>query len=168
MKSRNRTLLAAACLALLAASCRTTEKLPTQQPKGEETRIELQAPRTLTVLNFNAVVEGISVNGQLRMAEDSVIWVTVNKIIELGRAMATTDSVWVTVPVADRHFAGTYEQAARIAKQEMDFNMLQDIVNAPDAERRIEALAARMGFNARVRITSRKQVDRITFPFVKQ
>ena len=82
--------------------------------------------------------------------------------------MATTDSVWVTVPVADRHFAGTYEQAARIAKQEMDFNMLQDIVNAPDAERRIEALAARMGFNARVRITSRKQVDRITFPFVKQ
>ena len=168
MKSRNRTLLAAACQALLAASCRTTEKLPTQQPKGEETRIELQAPRTLTVLNFNAVVEGISVNGQLRMAEDSVIWVTVNKIIELGRAMATTDSVWVTVPVADRHFAGTYEQAARIAKQEMDFNMLQDIVNAPDAERRIEALAARMGFNARVRITSRKQVDRITFPFVKQ
>ena len=115
-------------------------------------------------MNFTATVDGISVNGQVRMAEDSVVWVTVSKFFELGRVKGTADSVWVSMPMAGRSFAGTYAEASRLAKHTVTFDYLLSIVNAPDAEKRIEALAATLGFKATVRLGQPKQVDRLTFP----
>ena len=117
---------------------------------------------------FTAVVDGTSVNGQLRMAEDSVIWVSIYKIIELGRAKATADSVWVNVPLLNRSFAGTYAQVSRIAKREVTFEKLMAIVNSNDAERQIEALAATLGYEAKVRLEQRQKVQRLSFPFSRQ
>ena len=43
--------------------------------------------------NFSCSVQGITVNGQIRMAKDSVVWLSINKIVELGRAKLTPNRV---------------------------------------------------------------------------
>lgn len=121
--------------------------------------------RELTAMNFTATVDGMSVSGQVRQASDSIIWVTVSKFFELGRAKATVDSVWVSVPLAGRRFAGTYAEASRVAKREVSFEALQGILGAPDAERQIEALAATLGLEATVRLGRRQKMETLTFPF---
>ena len=100
------------------------------------------------------ISEGTSVSGQVRIAHDSLIWLSVTKIIELGRAMATPDSVWVTVPIANKRFAGNYHDVERHSKQPVNFAMLQEIATADDAEERIEAMARTMGPSCTVGICS--------------
>lgn len=161
-------------MALLAVGCRSTRhSARTDNPEKPEVAVSSESPETpapiekrqLTMQNFTATVDGVSVNGQLRMAEDSVIWVTVSKIIELGRAKATADSVWVNVPLAGRSFAGTYREASSLAKREVSFAQLQSIATAPDAEQQIEALAATLGLEAKVRLGRRQVVEQLAFPF---
>lgn len=160
-------------LALCLAGCRSAHKATATvtpvSPATPEPTLPDPVPETqkreLYATNFTATVDGFSVSGQVRQAADSVIWVTVTKFFELGRAKATVDSVWVNVPLAGRSFAGTYAEASRLAKQEVSFNKLQNILNAPDAERQIEALAATLGFEAEVRLGQRQKADRLTFPF---
>lgn len=62
---------------------------------------------------FDCEVEGVSVKGLLRTECDSVIWITVSKIIELGRLRLTPDSVAGYVKIYNRYFAGTYEDVYR-------------------------------------------------------
>lgn len=174
--STARLLPTALLVALMAtvASCRGVHPVADNQPPlpADEPPAPVIAPgcepRTLTVVNFTAVVEGTSVNGQMRMASDSVIWMSMTKIVELGRAMATPDSVWVSVPLAGKYFAGNYTDLERYTKRPVGFDALQQIAVADDAEAQIEALARQMGFEAKVRITRRQQVQRLTFPFTKQ
>ena len=125
------------------------------------------APRTLSVTTFTATVNGASVNGQLRIASDSLMWVSVTKIIELGRALATPDSVWVNVPMAGRYYAANYAEIGKRAKRHVSFAQLQDIATADDAEQQIEELARQLGIEATVHITRRQTVQRLTFPFSK-
>ena len=176
-----RTILTICAVVLLLASCHplrktaaslvsdTSELRDAPTPPNSELRTpnseltEVQK-RTLTAMNFTATVDGINVSGQVRQAEDSVIWVTVSKFIELGRAKATVDSVWVNVPLAGRHFAGTYAEASRVAKHEVSFCKLQSILNAPDATKQIEALAATLGFDATVTLGQRLKKEQLTFP----
>ena len=66
--------------------CWSTRQAVTTAATGEVAAP--QAPqRELTVTTFTAIVNGISASGQMRVAEDSVLWVSVNKLVELGRAM---------------------------------------------------------------------------------
>jgi hypothetical protein len=67
----------------LAAGCRSTRQAAaTAAPEGAPKPQE--APRReLTVTTFTAMVNGISATGQVRMAEDSVIWLSVTKLVEL-------------------------------------------------------------------------------------
>ena len=167
-------ILALSALLATATACHTPRHvataptpLPAEEAPAPTAPIDNE-PRVLTVMNFNAVVEGATVNGQLRMASDSLIWMSVTKIVELGRAMATPDSVWVSVPLAGKHFAGNYTDLERHTKRPVCFATLQQIANADDAEAQIEELARQMGFDAKVRITRRQQVQRLTFPFTKQ
>lgn len=151
----------------LAAGCRSTRQAastsaPEVAPKPQE------APRReLTVTTFTAMVNGISATGQVRMAEDSVIWLSVTKLVELGRGLATQDSVWLSVPLADRYFAGSYADLQRITKRRLSYADLQAMVAADDAGEQIETLAAAMGYEAKVYITGRRKVERLTFPFRK-
>lgn len=124
--------------------------------------------RQYTVINFNATVEGISASGQLRMATDSVMWISVSKFIELGRALATPDSVWFSAPLLNRYFAGTYDDLSKHTKQAISFEMLQAIAASDNAEERLVWLAERMGLGATVSITARRQADSLTFPFRKE
>ncbi len=166
--------LAMVLLLTTFAACRSARHMTTDQPPlpADETASTVvthsDEPRTLVVMNFNAVVEGTSVSGQLRLASDSLIWMSVTKIVELGRAMATPDSVWVNVPLAGKYFAGNYSDLERHTKRAVSFAALQQIATADDAEVQIEDLARQMGFDAKVRITRRQKVQRLTFPFSKQ
>lgn len=181
----DRKALRAMCLivivALMAVGCRTQRQVVvddrTETPVATETpdnQAITETPdtpaqpvqkRALTVTNFTATVAGVSVDGQLRMAEDSVIWVNVSKLFELGRAMATPDSVWVNAPLLGRSFAGNYADASRLARRTVSYTALQSIVTSADAERQLEALAATLGIEATVKLGKRRKVDQLSFPF---
>lgn len=159
-------LLTVAAAILLLASCHGTKEVAMPEPAPRQTDAPV-VQHEKSVMNFTATVEGINVSGQLRMAHDSVIWVSVNKLVELGRAMATPDSVWVNAPLLDKHFAGNYADLSRRAKHTVTFETLQEIATADNAEKLITALANSLGISATVRLAQRRRVDRISFPFVK-
>ena len=163
---RHRHILVIGLLAVLAVGCRSTRQAATSAPASVAEQPE-PLRRELTVTTFTAMVNGISASGQLRMAEDSVIWLNVTKLVELGRGLATKDSVWLSVPLADRYFAGTYADLQRLTKRRITYADLQAMVKADDAEEQIEALAASLGYEAKVYITARRKVERLTFPFRK-
>jgi hypothetical protein len=117
-------------------------------------------------MTFTGEVEGVSVNGQLRVAHDSVMWLSVNKVVELGRAMATVDSVWLRAPLMGRDDALDYADLQRLARTRITYDDLQSIALADDAEARIAALARQLGFSADIQIT-RRQVEHLTFPYPK-
>lgn len=142
---------------VLATSCRSTEKTAATTPTARE----------YYMMNFNAEADGISLNGQLRMAKDSVIWCNFTKIIEVGRAMATSDSVWLRIPLLGRNDAGDYRMVERVAGVKVTFDQLQAIVLSDNAEEEIRRLAKRMGHDVTVRIKKRERVDKLTFPFNK-
>lgn len=174
MTRRLALILATACL--LLAGCRSTrhtavtedtavrQSTPDEHPMPDATTTQ---KREYTVINFDATVEGISASGQMRMAKDSVIWICVNKFIELGRAMATTDSVWISAPLLDRYFAGSYDDLRRLTKQDVSFEMMQAIADSDDPGEQLARLAASMGYGAKVNITSRRKAERLKFPFRK-
>lgn len=173
-KTRNIILL---CAAILLAGCHGTKHTartveppaaPAEEPTEEPAVTPVaQQKRTYTVVNFDGTVQGISVNGQLRMAEDSVMWVTVSKIIEVGRAMCTPDSLWLRAPLLGRDDAMSYADLRRITGKSITFGEMQKIATSDNAEEHIAALARQLGFDAAVRITGRRQVERLTFPYTK-
>ena len=159
------TIAALCCLTLLLATgCRSTEKTANKPP--EERPAEKPKPE-YTSMTFSGEAQGISFNGQLRMAKDSVIWCTFNKIIDLGRAMATQDSVWVRIPLLGRNEAGDYGMVKRLTGVGTTYDELQAILLSDDPEEEIRQLAKRMGFDVKVRIKRRERVDSLTFPFEK-
>lgn len=153
-------------LALLATGCHSTRKVTTV-PEAVPT-VEAETPkRNYTVLTFEGVVEGMSVNGQLRVAEDSAMWVSVTKLIEMGRAMCTPDSLWLHAPLLGHDDAMDYTSLRRRTGVDITYDEMQQCVLAPDAEERVANLARRLGFAARIRITQRRQPDHLTFPYTK-
>ena len=154
---------------LLLAGCHGTKRAArTIEPPAAPVE-EPAAPqkRTYTVVTFDATVEGVTVNGQLRMAEDSAMWVSVSKIIEVGRAMCTPDSLWLRAPLLGRDDALDYAALRRLTGKDITFAEMQQIATADDAEERIAALARQLGFDATVRITARRRVERLSFPYTK-
>ena len=163
---RRPLLWAALVLSLTVASCRSTRTLPPPPPEPEPPAAE-PARRAYTVVSFTGEVEGVSVNGQLRLAQDSAMWLSVNKVFELGRALATPDSVWVRIPLAGRDEALDYAGLRQLTQTDLTFDEMQAIVLDEHAEERLAALARQMGITARISITRRQQVDRLAFPYPK-
>lgn len=165
MKKTN--ILLIALLALLAAGCHTAKKA-TKSDTVPVVETPVPAPkRTYTVMNFTGEVQGINVNGQLRIAEDSVMWMSVTKVIEMGRALCTPDSLWLRSPLMGRDDAMDYPTLQRLTGVKVTFGELQETALADDAEERIARMAAQLGFTARIRITQRREVEQLTFPYTK-
>ena len=155
-------------LVLLLAGCHTARHAAVAPDGQAEEPAPVVAPqRTYTVITFTGEVEGISVAGQLRMAEDSVIWVSMNKVIEMGRAMATPDSLWLRAPLLGRDDALDYATLRRTTGVGMTFDELQQMVSAEDAEVRIERMAKQLGARVTLKFTDRRRVDHLTFPYPK-
>ena len=159
-------LLLIALLALCLASCHNQRRVAST-PTPDNSSVAPRRPRTLTQMQFTAEVDGLAVSGQVRLAEDSLIWVSVTKLIEVGRALATTDSVFLHAPLLGREEATTYADLQRRLKQTITFADLQRIATADDAEQQASALASKLGFHATVHITSRRTVSSLSFPYPK-
>ena len=153
-------------LALLAVGCRSTRQAATTTAPAT-VAAPAATQRQLTVITFSAIANGFSASGQMRVAEDSVLWVSVNKLVELGRAMATPDSVWVTTTFGDHNFAGSYDDLQRLTKRRITFDEMQAMAMADDAGEQISQLAASLGLNATVYVTGRRKVNKLAFPFKK-
>ena len=141
---------------MLATGCRSSEKAS-----------KSSVQREYLTMNFSGEADGLSFTGQLRMATDSVIWCNLSKFIEVGRAMATKDSVWVRIPLLGRNDAGDYRMVERVAGFRITFDELQAILLGNNTEEEIRRLAKRMGHDVTVRIKKRERVDNLTFPFNK-
>lgn len=157
---------------LLLAGCRSVRPSASQPeidsvPQPQPEIVEPTPKRSYTVMNFSGEVEGVSVNGQLRLAEDSVIWLSVNKVIELGRALATPDSLFLRAPMMGRDEAIDYPALQRLTGRNITFDDLQQTVLADDASERIARLAASLGASAHLTINERRQVEYLSFPFPK-
>lgn len=134
-------------------STRTATPTPTEQPSE------------YSMMRFTGTVDGMSIDGQVRREHGKVIWVSVSKLIELGRAMATQDSVWLRVPLMDRYQQGDYRDLERMAKMKITFADLEAILESDDAERQIAELGKRFGAEVKVRITKRERTGKLSFPF---
>lgn len=138
-----RIILPLLCIVLMVAGCRSHSKITKPSPKPitqEQTHQQQQEPQKpieevkpncpFKYLNgnFDCEVAGFNVKGQLRMQCDSVIWVTGTKIIELGRAKCTPDSVFIYVKLRNLYFKGTYADIKKKTGYETDFATLQQMV----------------------------------------
>ena len=148
-------------MALVATGCRST------RPAAVPTPVATPVVHDYTVMTFNGIVEGMSVSGQVRMERGKVIWCSVSKLIELGRAMATPDSVWVRVPMMGLTQDGDYRDVERLTGRRITFGDLEEILASADAEQRIAALGKELGYTVNLKITRREKVDKLTFPFNK-
>lgn len=170
MKSKKYILLLTG--ALLMAGChvtrKATEPTPATTAQPEESPEPVSAPhRTYTVMNFTGEAEGITVAGQLRVAEDSAMWMSMTKIIEVGRALATQDSLFLRAPMLGYDVATDYAALSRRLKRKVTYDDLQAIALSDNAEEQIARLAQQMGFSVTIRITRRRQVESLSFPFPK-
>ena len=164
-----RLLTLALLAALLLAGCHAGRKAtaPTVVPAAADSVATPAPPRAYTVVNFEATVEGVGVAGQVRLAEDSVIWLSVTKLLEVGRGLATPDSLWLRSSLLGRDEAMDYATLRRLTGVEISFDEVQQMLTADDAEARLGALARRLGVAATVRITARRRVEHLTFPYTK-
>ena len=121
-----------------------------------------------SVVPFTATVSGLGVSGQVREARDSALWVSVVKLVEVARALATPDSVWISVPLADNYFAGTYAELGKKIGRTVSFAEMQAMLHAPDADEQIARLVSDMGYAATVRLGTRRKVEQLSFPFGKR
>ncbi len=165
------TLTLATAAVLVLAGCRshreaTRPPLPPPTDSVEATVQEAEPPAAppCRIARIYATVQGTRVDGQLRMQPDSVIWVCATKVIELGRAMCTPDSVVVYAKVAGRCFRGSYLDVYRRFGWRTDFATLQRMVTDPQAEKELAAIARRFNIEASVHIDDWKEVEKTTFP----
>ena len=155
---------------LLLTGCHGVKQAAVTEIPGQPDTTEAPAAtptRVYTVVNFTGEVAGVSVNGQLRMAQDSVMWLSVYKFIELARGLATPDSLWLRASVMGIDEGIDYRDLRQRIHRNITFDDLQAIALADDAEERIAELARQMGFDATVRITRRERVQSLTFPYSK-
>ncbi|MCR5454796.1 MAG: DUF4292 domain-containing protein [Bacteroidales bacterium] len=83
-------------------------------------------------IGFNLKLESpernLSASGQLRIANDSVIWLYVKALgFEVARAKFTKDSVAAVVKLKNSYFKGDYSAMKRYIPVAVDFSVLQSI-----------------------------------------
>ncbi|MBR1516843.1 MAG: DUF4292 domain-containing protein [Bacteroidales bacterium] len=107
---------------LLMAGCRSHKETAVEQtPPPAEPTCQY---RWLTA-TFDCTVMGTTINGLMRTECDSVIWLSASKIIELGRARLTHDSVEVYAKIYNRYFRGNYDDVYRLTGVRTSFDELQ-------------------------------------------
>ncbi len=78
--------------------------------------------------NVTCTVGNYSANAQLRMLNDSIIWLTVSKFIELGRAYITPDSVKAYIKVTNEYIAGSWTDIQLKYNVDINFETVQDML----------------------------------------
>lgn len=165
---RWRAAVAAVLVLLLAAGCHGSRKVVQTTPPEPPATVTVPAHCEYTAINFTGAAQGMSVNGQLRVAKDSAMWLSMTKIVEVARALATRDSVWLRAPMLGFDTVTDYQTLSRKLHRRITYDDLQAIALDPNAEERIVELARLLGFDASVRFTQRRRPESLTFPFPKK
>lgn len=160
----------AAALMLLAAGCRSSRDLPQESsPASPAEAAQADTPREerkpCLQANFTCNVEGTSVSGQVRWKQDSLIWIYATKIIELGRAIATPDSVKAYAKIGNLYFRGTYQDLYQRTHVRLTFDDLQEMLATDEGFSRLTALVAGRGLKATAQLKAWKELESPAFPF---
>jgi hypothetical protein len=166
------TTLVLALLTLTVAGCRihreAAQGTPANPRGGTETPSDPANPPAYVpkyyTANFACTTQGISAKGQLRLQPDSVLWASASKIIELGRARLTPDSVLVYVKLNNSCFRGTYIDLYRRFGYRTSFDEVVKMVTADDAEKQIATLLGSLNLDATVEMDSWQQAQQLSFP----
>ncbi|MBQ9587661.1 MAG: DUF4292 domain-containing protein [Bacteroidales bacterium] len=78
--------------------------------------------------NFSCVVDGMTASGQIRLMCDSVIWVSLSKVIEIGRAKFTPSHVSAYIKLINKSFNGDYALIAKRYGVDVDFATMQALL----------------------------------------
>lgn len=159
------TAVATALLALAMAGCRIQREAAhgTSATPVDPANPPAYTPKYYTT-NFTCTTQGVTANGQMRLQPDSVLWANATKIIELGRARLTRDSVVVYVKMTNSCFRGTYIDLYHRFGYRTSFDEVVKMATADDAEQQIAALIKAMNLDATVKMEPWKQVASLTFP----
>lgn len=132
-----------ALAALAATGCKSHRHLhrndgAAQDSTRTETNVRREKPVRLDTIinstyryytaNFSCTVQGIAVNGQIRMVSDSIIWISVNKLIEVGRAIATPSGVKGYSKLLNKYFEGSYADIRNRWGIDADFGTLEALL----------------------------------------
>lgn len=167
-------------LLILATGCRSHKQVPQKPNTANDTAITtnqgqvtpatpVTPPKPIYTphyysANFNCNAMGYKANGQMRIQSDSVIWACATKVVELGRAKLTPDSVTIYVKLMNRCFQGTYNDFYKRFHYRTNFKEVYQMVTADDAEQQISALAKRLGADITLSLDPLKEVDKLNFP----
>ncbi len=114
--------------------------------------------------SFSCTVRDISASGLVRIQRDSVIWVTASKIIELGRAILTRDSVFGYVRLNNSYVAASYDDVSRWMGRNLNYYTVQDLL-AEHLQNGEPISMKVMGYAVNVKFKHTEQPSRLTFPF---
>lgn len=78
--------------------------------------------------NFSCSVEGITLNGQIRIVHDSCIWISLNKLIEVGRIMITPTRVSGYAKLLGKYYDGSYEEVRRRWGIDIDYATIEAMI----------------------------------------
>ena len=163
----NTALLAVLLLALTTAGCRSPREAArstsSSSGTGNNSNPPAYVPQYYTS-NFTCTAQGVTAKGQMRLQPDSVLWASASKVIELGRARLTRDSVVVYVKVTNSCFRGTYIDLYRRFKYRTSFDEVVKMATADDAEEQIAALIRSMNLDATVKMEPWQKAESLTFP----
>ena len=159
MPINRRLLVLSLATLLLAAGCRTMRHTAAPEPP-----VPARSPAVCSTARFSCTIEGTTVGGQLRMAEDSIIWGSAFKVVELGRAKITPDSVIVYAKVLGRCFCGTYDDLYNRYRFRTSYAEIQKMLTGDDPDAALTALARRFGTEAVFRLDPWQVVPTTTFP----
>lgn len=108
----------------------TATTTPTTEAHPERLDTLMNANYSTLSANFECKVRGIDVSGQLRMGKDEIVWVSISKIIELGRAQLTPSRVQAYIKLAGKKYDLSYADIKRQWGIDADFATLQALLTA--------------------------------------
>lgn len=125
----------------LFAGCRShrglTENNNGRPGVSEPTVAEPEKPQLDTIrnasysrycANYSCTVDGVTVNGQIRIVHDSCIWISVNKIIEVGRILITPTRVSGYAKFFGKYFDGSFDELRNRWGIEIDYTTLEALL----------------------------------------
>lgn len=144
------TMTALLCATMLFGGCRSKKHLTDVENQGADTSAAADTrSRELTLgtiqnanyktfsCNFNCNIMGFNVNGQARVLHDSIIWVSVNKLFEVGRAMFTPSGVQCYISINNSYFTGDYATLNKRWGIDLDYGTLEALLTGntlPDSK----------------------------------
>ena len=121
----------------LFVNCRSTKTIIDNEPELSVAVVEPADFEFSTISrNFTAKPDGfnITLNGQLRIKHDSIIWITLSKMVEIGRAKLTQDSIFVFLKIQNRYFAASYADLYKAIGVDINYQTVQALLLGNDTK----------------------------------